>query len=41
MQYQRAFVAGGTYFITFNLLNRKQTLLTEHIDTLRICIKTH
>lgn len=37
----RADVAGATYFFTVNLLNRKQTLLTDHIDTLRSCIKTH
>tara|TARA_R110000787_G_scaffold55239_2_gene127637 strand:+ start:1645 stop:1755 length:111 start_codon:yes stop_codon:yes gene_type:complete len=35
MRYRRADVAGVTYFFTVNLLNRKQTLLTEHIDTLR------
>ncbi|MBL1459160.1 MAG: transposase [Methylophaga sp.] len=40
MRYRRADVAGATYFFTVNLLNRKQTLLTDHIDTLRACIKT-
>tara|TARA_R110001599_G_scaffold197925_2_gene394596 strand:+ start:1646 stop:2176 length:531 start_codon:yes stop_codon:yes gene_type:complete len=40
MLYRRADVAGATYFFTVNLLNRKQTLLTDHIDTLRACIKT-
>lgn len=40
MRYRRTDVAGATYFFTVNLLNRKQTLLTDHIDTLRFCIKT-
>ncbi|WP_292413335.1 MULTISPECIES: REP-associated tyrosine transposase [unclassified Methylophaga] len=40
MRYRRTEVAGATYFFTVNLLNRKQTLLTDHIDTLRACIKT-
>lgn len=33
-------LAGAPYFFTVNLLNRKQTLLTDHIDMLRACIKT-
>ena len=40
MRYRRTEVAGATYFFTVNLLNRRQTLLTDHIDTLRACIKT-
>lgn len=40
MRYRRTEVAGATYFFTVNLQNRKQTLLTDHIDTLRACIKT-
>jgi len=28
MQYRRAFVAGGTYFFTVNLLERDKSLLT-------------
>jgi putative transposase len=35
MRYRRADVAGATYFFTVNLLNRKQTLLTDHIDLLK------
>ncbi|WP_251358808.1 transposase [Kangiella sp. TOML190] len=35
MQYRRAYVDGGTYFFTINLYNRKQTLLTDHVDLLR------
>ncbi len=31
-------VAGGTYFFTVNLLERKKTLLVDHIDELRLAI---
>jgi putative transposase len=33
--YRRAFVPGGCWFFTVNLLNCKQTLLVDHIDVLR------
>jgi len=33
--YRRYRVAGGTYFFTVNLADRKEALLTEHIDPLR------
>lgn len=33
--YRRIFVAGGDYFFTVNLLDRHQSLLTEHIGLLR------
>jgi len=33
--YRRNYLAGGTYFFTVNLLNRKETLLVDHIDCLR------
>lgn len=35
MRYRRNRQAGGQYFITINLLNRKSQMLTEHIDILR------
>ena len=35
MQYRRADVAGGTYFFTVNLAERKKTLLIDHFDKLR------
>lgn len=35
MQYRRADIAGGTYFFTVNLLERKRSLLVDHIDLLR------
>jgi REP element-mobilizing transposase RayT len=38
-QYIRAFVPGGTFFFTVNLLERRRKLLTEHIDTLREVFK--
>lgn len=37
--YRRAFVAGGCWFFTVNLLERRKTLLTEHIDILRDAMK--
>lgn len=33
--YRRAFVPGGCWFFTVNLLERRNTLLTDHIDALR------
>src|ERR1700760_3500383 len=33
--YRRAFVAGGCWFFTVNLLNRRSTLLFDEIDALR------
>ncbi|MEQ1739785.1 MAG: transposase [Methyloglobulus sp.] len=33
--YIRAYVPGGTYFFTVNLLERKRRLLVERIDALR------
>src|SRR5579863_6331570 len=33
--YRRAFVPGGCWFFTVNLLNRRQTLLLDHVDALR------
>ena len=39
-QYIRAFVPGGTFFFTVNLLERRRKLLTENIDTLREVFKS-
>jgi len=40
--YRRAFVAGGCWFFTVNLLDRRGALLTDHIDALRDAMKwTH
>lgn len=33
--YRRAWVPGGTYFFTVNLLERRRRLLVEHVDVLR------
>jgi putative transposase len=33
--YRRAFVPGGCWFFTVNLLERRQSLLVDHIDALR------
>ena len=33
--YRRCHIPGGTYFFTVNLANRRQSLLTDHIQRLR------
>ena len=38
VQYRRNFVAGGTYFFTVALHDRKKDLLVSHIDLLRTAI---
>jgi putative transposase len=38
--YRRLRVAGGTYFFTVNLLERKQDLLIRHIHYLRDAVRT-
>ena len=38
--YRRLYVPGGTYFFTVNLLDRRQNLLTRHIDDLRAAYGT-
>ena len=37
--YRRNFVPGGCYFFTVNLLDRQQSLLTDHIDLLRSAVR--
>jgi putative transposase len=37
--YRRAFVPGGCWFFTVNLLDRRRRLLTDHIDALRAAIR--
>ena len=37
--YRRAFLAGGTYFFTVNLADRRASLLTEHIGLLRAAFR--
>jgi putative transposase len=39
MRYRRADVAGGTYFFTVNLAERKRTLLLDHVEVLREVLK--
>lgn len=36
--YKRNYREGGTYFFTVNLLQRDQSLLTDHIDSLRSAV---
>jgi putative transposase len=35
LNYRRAFMPGGCWFLTVNLLDRRRRLLTDHIDALR------
>ena len=35
VNYRRSRVAGGTFFFTVNLFDRKKTLLVDHVDLLR------
>ncbi len=37
--YRRAFIPGGCYFFTVNLLERQRTLLTDHINLLRDAVR--
>jgi len=39
MRYRRVVVAGGTYFFTVNIDDRKGTLLVDHVDILRDVVK--
>jgi putative transposase len=36
--YRRAFAPGGCWFFTVNLLDRRKTLLVDHVETLREAI---
>ncbi|OGT36156.1 MAG: transposase [Gammaproteobacteria bacterium RBG_16_51_14] len=40
MRYRRADAAGGTYFFTVNLADRRSDVLVQHIDDLREVMKT-
>src|SRR4051812_48732592 len=37
--YRRNFVAGGCFFFTVNLADRRRRLLIEHIDALRTALR--
>jgi putative transposase len=37
--YRRNFLAGGSYFFTVNLADRRLTLLNDHIDLLRAAFR--
>lgn len=39
MRYRRVLVAGGTYFFTVNLADRRQSLLIDYIDNLRQSVR--
>jgi len=38
--YRRSFIAGGCFFFTVTLRDRRSTLLTDHIELLRRCVRT-
>jgi putative transposase len=38
--YIRAYIPGGTYFFTVNLLERRRRLLVENIEPLRSAFRT-
>lgn len=38
--YRRNRVPGGSYFFTVNLLERQRRLLIEHVDALRVAVRT-
>jgi putative transposase len=40
MRYRRADAAGGTYFFTVNLAERRSDVLVRHIDESRAAMKT-
>lgn len=40
MRYQRADAAGGRYFFTVNLAERRSNLLVRHIEYLRAAMNT-
>ena len=39
VQYRRSRVAGGTFFFTVNLQDRRRTFLVEHADALRTIVR--
>jgi len=39
VNYRRNLLAGGTYFFTVNLAERRLRLLTDHIDLLRVAFR--
>jgi putative transposase len=39
MRYRRVTIDGATYFFTVNLADREATLLTSHIDDLRLAVR--
>lgn len=39
MRYRRAKIKGGTYFFTVNVLERRRTLLVDHVAVLREAIR--
>ena len=39
VRYRRNFVAGGTYFFTATLVDRRSRLLIEHVETLRAAFR--
>lgn len=40
VQYRRNYVAGGTYFFTVTLADRRSSVLVDHIDDLRVAYRS-
>ncbi len=40
VRHRRNFVAGGTYFFTVTLADRRSSALTDHVDVLRAAVQT-
>jgi putative transposase len=40
VRYRRNFVAGGTYFFTATLVDRRSSVLIDHVDALRAAFRT-
>jgi len=40
VRYRRNFVAGGTYFFTATLVDRRSSALADHVDALRAAVRT-
>ena len=40
VRYRRNYIAGGTYFFTATLADRKSRALTDHVDALRAAMQT-
>src|SRR5262249_20870409 len=40
VRYRRNFVPGGTFFFTVTLADRRSSVLVDHVDLLRVAVRT-